>query len=91
MFVIYALVCTNCSEFYIGSTKKFRFRMNNHKSANRNPDSTTSLGCNIHFASCSGGDFKCYPFHHITSQDEDLLLSTEEKYIRTFKPLLNNM
>ena len=65
--------------------------MNNHKSATRNPEGPAALGCNIHFSACSDENFKCFPFHYISSQDNDLLESTEERYIRMIKPVLNNM
>ena len=49
--ILYYMVCTICGEDYVGQTKDFRKRMNNHKSNIRGTPTADTLGVDkpIHY------------------------------------------
>ena len=57
--LVYAIICSNCGEFYAGETKtELRTRMTTNKAPG-----PYYIRANEHFHHCSGGHFKIFPLY----------------------------
>jgi len=54
-YVIYKICCDDCDDFYIGSTRNFRVRKNQHKSDCNNPNNPSYNQKNYKFIRANGG------------------------------------
>ena len=90
------MVCTICGEDYIGQTKDFRKRMNNHKSDISGTPTADTLGVDKHihycqlqkYNTCTFSDplFRVIPFLTVKHQKHRECL--EKYYIRKFDTAL---
>lgn len=88
--VIYALVCTNCEEFYIGETKtELRTRMTVHRQQT-NHQELTILRANEHFRICSGGHFRIFPLYKVNCESDSFRKRKEGLFINILQPTLND-
>ena len=66
--LVYAIICSNCGEFYVGETKtELRTRMTVHRQQTRHQD-LTIIRTNEHFHDCSGGHFKIFPLYKVNTE-----------------------
>jgi hypothetical protein len=87
--LVYAIICSNCGEFYVGETKtKLRTRMTVHRQQTRHQD-LTIIRANEHFHDCSGGHFKIFPLYKVNTEG-DCLRRKETLLINILKPSLND-
>ena len=87
-FIIYAIICPNCHDFYIGQTKDLRKRMTLHRQQT-DTDEYRNLHVNKHIHNCADGQFKVFPFYKVLKNSVSLMSEKESFFIRTFKPPLN--
>ena len=93
--ILYYMVCTICGEDYVGQTKDFRKRMNNHKSDIRGTPTAETLGVDKHIHYCQLQKyntfrdplFRVIPF--LTVKDQKRRECLEKYYIRKFDTTLN--
>ena len=90
--IIYVISCknTNCSLYYIGKTVHLRNRMTQHRNCIPNPDFQNQK-IYEHLASCGQGNFWVTPFYKMKRPGLLAHLTTEDYFIRKFKPSLNTM
>jgi hypothetical protein len=68
--LVYAIICFNCGEFYVGETKtEWRTRMTVHRQQTRHQDPTI-IRANEHFHHCSGGHFKIFPLYKVNTEGD---------------------
>jgi hypothetical protein len=84
--LVYAIICSNCGEFYVGETKtELRTRMTVHRQQTRHHD-LTIIRANEHFHDCSGGHFKIFPLYKVNTEGDFLrrryVLTSEFLYIK---------
>jgi hypothetical protein len=83
--LVYAIICSNCGEFYVGETKtELRTRMTVHRQQTRHQD-LTMIRANEHFHDCSGGHFKIFPLYKVNTEGDFLRRSKETLLIRLIK------
>jgi hypothetical protein len=59
----YAIICSNCGEFYVGETKtELRTPVTVHRQQARHQKLTE------HFHHCSGGHFKIFPMYKVNTE-----------------------
>ena len=88
--VIYAIICDNCNDFYIGQTgNELRQRMTVHRQQTRNND-LRFLHVNKHIHRCSNNVFKVIPLYQMYSNDTIQRETKETELIRLLKPSLNS-
>ena len=93
--ILYYMVCTICGEDYVGQTKDFRKRMNNHISDIRGTPTAETLGVDKHIHYCQLQKyntfrdplFRVIPF--LTVKDQKRRECLEKYYIRKFDTTLN--
>lgn len=67
--VIYAIICSRCSDFYIGQTSnELRTRLTVHRQQTRT-DSLRNLNVNKHIHGCAGDQFNVIPLYQLHSSD----------------------
>jgi hypothetical protein len=77
--LVYAIICSNCGEFYVGETKtELRTRMTVHRQQTRHQD-LTIIRANEHFHDCSGGHFKISPLYKVNTEGDFLRRRKETK------------
>jgi hypothetical protein len=70
MNLVYAIICSNCEEFYVGETKtELWTQMTVHRQQTRNQD-LTIIRANEHFHDCSGGHFKIFPLYKVNTEGD---------------------
>ena len=88
--LVYAIICSNCGEFYVGETKtELRTRMTVHRQQTRHQD-LTIIRANEHFHDCSGGHFKIFPLYKVNTEGDFLRRRKETLLINILKPSLND-
>ena len=72
--LVYAIICSNCGEFYVGETKtELRTRMNDcSQTTNKAPGPYYNKRANEHFHDCSGGHFKIFPLYKVNTEGDCL-------------------
>ena len=87
--VIYAMICNNCNEFYIGQTgNELRKRMTVHRQQIRD-DNLRFLNVSNHIHSCSNGNFKILPIYKVFEGNNNSREIKENILINLLKPSLN--
>ncbi|OOZ70928.1 hypothetical protein BOW49_13320, partial [Solemya velum gill symbiont] len=87
--VIYAVICQQCEEFYIGQTSmELRLRMTLHRQQTRVAD-VRFLKVSKHFHQCSKGKFKVFPIYKLFNNNTFELEEKEQYFIRMLEPGLN--
>ena len=82
----YAIICSNCGEFYVGETKtELRTPMTVHRQLTRHQD-LTIIRANEHFHDCSGGHFKIFPLYKVNTEGDFLRRRKETLLINILKP-----
>ena len=93
-FVIYALVCNKCKEYYIGLTTNYLCsRITLHRQHVNNP-SSAPLNVSKHIAQCAREldlKFSVFPFYHVQNHCLTTLRRMESHFIHTLKPRLNSI
>jgi hypothetical protein len=85
-YCIYAMLCPECGQSYIGETKDFRLRTNLHRQhINQRSDILVSK----HLHDCGGRNCKIMPIFKMKTSSEEDRKQKESKYIKDFKPDLN--
>lgn len=86
-FVIYAMICKNCKQFYIGETESLRPRMNNTKKDIKH-EHYRKLFAYKHIYSCKKG-FNFLPIFECKNNDIIYRKNMELYFIDKLKPSLN--
>jgi hypothetical protein len=88
--LVYAIICSNCGEFYVGETKiELRTRMTVHRKQTIQQD-LTIIRANEHFHHCSGRHFKIFPLYKVNTGGDFLRGRKETLLINILKPTLND-
>ena len=85
---IYVVNCPGCDEYYIGKTVSLRQRMTTHRSDIRH-DERRVMEVSKHLNDCGRGTFFVTPFYKMKRQGIVAHLTTEDYFIRKYKPGLN--
>ena len=89
--LIYVITCkNNCGFNYIGKTVNLRHRMTQHRLSINNSD-LQAQKLYKHLAQCGQGDFWVTPFYKMKRPGLVAHLTTEEYFIKKFRPTLNTM
>ena len=86
--VIYALICKNCGQTYIGETVNLRSRMTAHRSNSRNTDDASQV-VSKHLSECGRG-FHVLPLYKLKEENKIARLVKEDFFIKLLKPDLNS-
>ena len=91
-YFVYKLFNSDCTEFYIGSTKDMKSRKRQHKTCCNNPNSP-SYNLKVYEYIRSNGDYDSWNYEileHIRNSINVIeLRNLERKYIEQLKPSLN--
>ena len=92
--LIYVVICSSCKEEYIGETglnkTKLRDRVRVYRQHIRQPQ-YQQLKVEGHLRTCSGGNFKVFPFLQMRTDSKFLRKSFEERFQKLFKTKLNRL
>ena len=92
--LIYVLICSSCKEEYIGETglnkTKLRDRVRVYRQHIRQPQ-YQQLKVEGHLQTCSGGNFKLFPFLQMRTDSKFFRKSFEERFQKLFKTKLNRL
>lgn len=88
--VIYALICSKCSDFYIGQTgMELRKRMTLHRQQTRT-EHLRYLTVNEHCHKCADDNFFVLPIYQMSNSDVLQRENKEMFFIQLMKPMLNS-
>ena len=85
---IYVINCPGCEQYYIGKTVSLRHRMTTHRSNIKHEDQRV-MEVSKHLDSCGKGKFRVTPFYRMKRKGIIAHLTTENYFIRKYKPMLN--
>lgn len=87
--LIYVIICSGCSEEYIGETGcTLKERLNIYRQHIRQPE-YQQIKAEEHLRICGKGEFTIFPFFKIKENNKALRKSYETYFINKFEPLLN--
>ena len=86
--VVYATICKNCGQTYIGETVNLRSRMTAHRSNSRNTDDASQV-VSKHLSECGRG-FHVLPLYKLKEENKIARLVKEDFFIKLLKPDLNS-
>ena len=93
--ILYYMTCTICGKDYVGQTKDFRKRMNNHKSDIRGTPNEETLSIDKHIHYCQLEKYQTFvdPFFHVIPflyiKEQRRRETLEKYYIKKFDTALN--
>ena len=88
--ILYVVMCTNCTNVYVGKAKSLKSRVSKHASDVRHPHNSKCRKCTDHLRDCSEMKepfFHFYPFFYV--DDPSLCHFSETRFRIRWKPTLN--